>query len=334
MIKVVLIDDSFFIRKVLRQMLSADNEIEVVGEAANGEEGLERVVQLKPDVVCLDIIMPHGDGVSTMEAIIKNYPTPVILLSSLSSPLAEISRDAFKMGVIDVVQKPDSPEKIGQVRDELLGKIKAAARIDKNKLGLVYGTSIREDAVEARASFPRKVLAIGCSGSTSSSLIDLVKMLPGTLTAGVVVYQHLPAQLGDAFLERLQQAASLPCKFVEDGDFIMSGRILVSPPGKTVEVNKLQRSGVVQLIDETLQVKSGIDALFESIARAYRDGVIAIALSGLGTDGIEGLRAVKHKGGITLVHNEGEIPGPVTDEKLADYILPLSAMSREITYLT
>lgn len=332
MIKVLIVDDSSFIRKVIRKLLSSDKGIEVIDEAADGREALDKIHQLKPDVVCLDIIMPLPDGLWTLEKINKQCPTPVVIFSSISAKGSEIVSDAFRLGVVDVIQKPSTPEDIQQVKKELIEKIKIAALVDRNKL---LDLRKRITAIEPKKFPSYKVIAIGCSAGGPPALNELLRLLPGKLPAGILVAQHMPEDFIGAFGIHLQGITQFIVKVAENGDMVTFGRLLISPADTTLTVHRLKQGGVVRLDNTGGRPNPSVDAMFESVANTYGRNAIGIILSGMGSDGVNGLRAIKQCGGKTLVQDEKSsliwgMPKAAIEAGVADEVLPIHSMAQKI----
>ena len=329
MIKVLVIDDSFFARKMLRKMLFSDGEIEVVGEASTGEDGIDKLIKLNPDVVCLDIVMPHEDGALVLEKIFKNHPTPVVVVSSVSTPVSEISKNLLELGLMEVVQKPDSPENFVFIQQELVKKIKIAAKLKAGDISAAYHSTVSVHMAGAA----QKILVIGCPVSRPVQIEEFLGALPKSMTAGIAIRFFMYTQLMEHWLTRIKNSTMLSGKIAEEGDIIVQGRILFSPNDKALEIKELTNGGVVHLINADKLAKDYIDTMFESAANSFRGNTIAVVLSEMASDGIEGLKAVKQRGGKTFVEASSYIPGKITDGQLADAILPLSGIAEEVSKL-
>ncbi len=303
MIKVLLVDDSSFMRRVVKELLAEAGDLIVCGEAVDGKEALIKVQELKPDVVCLDMVMPTQDGLTTLRKIKELCPTPVVVFSTDFSPNAEIAGEMFRYGVIDAVQKPGSAEKIGQIKQELIEKLRIAGRIDKNKLISIYSRQ-EKDLVRERVYTAHSVIAIGSSAGGPPALESLLSCLPYNLPAGIIVAQHIPEIFLESFRYHLQKVISFPVKIAEDGDMVSFGRILISPVKKTLALSRLNTGGVVNLVESASKPKPSINVMFESVADVYRSRTIGIILSGMGEDGIKGLQAIKKLGGKVFSQNE------------------------------
>jgi len=328
MIRVLVIDDSFFVRKVLEKVLFTDGEIEVVGEASNGAEGFEKIKELEPDVVCLDIVMPHQDGVFVLEKIFNFHPVPVAVVSSVSTPVSEITMNLLELGMIEVVQKPDSPEKFPVLAQELIRKIKSVAKLKKDDLSAAYLAAIKAPTTDPA----EKILLIGCP-SSPVRLEEFLAGMPKLMTAGIVIRLFMNQQLVDHWINRVKRSTMLSGKVAEDGDMIIPGRMLFAPHDKAIEIKELARGGVVRLVNADKMEKGFIDTMFGSAARAFRKNTVAVILSEMTRDGVQGLRAVKKTGGRSFVEDIPGLPKEILDEHLAGAVLPLEAISGEVSKL-
>lgn len=343
MIKVLIVDDSPFIQKVLRQMLSFDPEIEVIGEASNGREAITKIIELKPDVVCLDIMMPQPDGLATIERINRLCPTPIIVFSAISAMSSEITAEALRLGVIDVVQKPQQHESIRVIRGELLNKLKSAARVDTVKLKEFYSSLNTARKIEDRvpqAVISTRVVAIGSSAGGPPALYKLVSSFPSDLNAGVLVGQHLPPHFVAGMAAHMKKFVPFPVKVADDGDIVALGRILISPADTTMCVSKIKHGGVVHLsnIECEMKTRPCINGMFKSVAECYGRNAIGIVLSGMGNDGTEGLRAIKAAGGITFAQDEATslvygMPQAAAKAGVVDYIMSVEEIAKEVSAL-
>ncbi|MBN1823407.1 MAG: chemotaxis protein CheB [Endomicrobiales bacterium] len=323
MIRLLIVDDSFFDRQIIKRIVSEDPEIQVVGEAKNGREALEKIKELDPDVICLDLIMPKEDGVLALEQIVTEKPTPVVIFSAISSPLSEISKRLSALGVVNIVQKPNQPEKFSLISTELIRNVKDAAKGDAIQKALKNtddsGYPVAVD----------KVLVLVCPMARPVELEEYLSYAPESLPAGIIVHQFLYVQLVDVWLERLRQAARMPIRIAEEGDMITQSRILVSPNGMAMEIIHLKDRGVIQLIDYEKFSKPCIDTLLFSVSRIYKSGVTVNVFSGLGPDGMAGIRYVRKNGGKVFINKDQSIIKRITEEKLADKLLTVKELASE-----
>lgn len=317
-------------------MLSVDPEIEVIGEALNGREALLKIQELKPDVVCLDIMMPGADGISTIDRINRMCPTPIVVFSSISAVSSEITSEAFRLGVIDVVQKPQQKDDLKHIRNELILKLKSASFADPKKLQAYAGSMSAMKMLDETPRFiiSTRVLAIGSSAGGPPALYKLLANLPQTLDAGVIIGQHLPATFVAGMAEHIKKFAPFQVKVGEDGDMVSLRRILISPASTTMVVSKLKNGGVAHLMDVEceMRTKPCIDGMFRSVAECYGRNAIGVVLSGMGNDGTEGLRAIKEAGGVTFAQDEKTslvygMPQSAAKAGVVDFVMPVEEIA-------
>lgn len=313
MIKILIVDDSTFIRKLLRQMLVSDPEIEVVGESGDGREAVDRVHRLKPDVVTMDIIMPGVDGVWALEEIMKQQPTPVVIVSSVGVRSSDIMSVAFSLGVVDVVLKPDEPQNLGAVQKELIAKVKAAAKVSKPELILQHTSTLRaaaESAPVAAAGKPsarlnaHQAVAIISSAGGPVSLYQVLSNFSKDFHGGVIIAQHMPQQFVLPFVKHLSSTTDMEVKLAEKGDILYSRRVLFSPTSATLNLTRTKKGAVVDLSDLKKRLQPDFDSVVISCAQVFKSAMTLITLSGLGNDGVKGAEEVKRYGGKVIVENE------------------------------
>lgn len=337
-IHVLVVDDSSFIRKTVCEMLSADPEIEIVDTGADGKEALEKTVNLKPDVVILDVIMPMPDGLWALQEIMRQCPTPVILYSMLTEPESEVTIEAFKLGAIDVLPKPTSPVALLLTKNKLIEKVKIAAQVDRQKLGTLFQAQIREPYYLIPPVFAtRKVVTIGASAGGPAALLSLMAKIPKDIPTGILIAQHMPAFFVKFFSEHLSRVGPLPVKVAEEGDFIMAKRVLISPGDASIKIEKIKKGGVVVLdsAESEHRVLPSIDLMMESAAKVYGPQTTGILLSGMGKDGVKGLKAIKEVGGKTIVQDETTsivygMAKEAINAGVVDKVLPLDKITDEM----
>jgi len=334
MIKVLIVDDSAFMRKLIRKVVEGEKDMQVAGEAENGVRAIEQARVCAPDVITLDIIMPGKDGLWALEEINKKYPSPVIIFSSISTPMAETTAEAFRMGVIDVVQKPAGLETINSVRNELIEKIRLAAMVDRSKLtaftGLGYGGGT---VIDEGTRLARKIIAIGSSAGGPPALYGFLSNLPPMLDAGIVVGQHIPVAFVEGFALHIKKIVPFFVKVAADGDIVNTGRILISPPDNTITVVPLKHGGMVRLEKTVGRYKPSIDAIFESVSKVYGHHSVGVILSGMASDGMIGLGAIHKAGGRTFAQDEATsivfgMPKAAADAGVVDVVGNVETLAR------
>lgn len=314
-IRVLVIDDSAYNRRTIIKILSAISGVEVLDYACDGEEGLRKVFDLKPDLITLDLEMPKIDGFSFLRILMANCPTPTIVVSSKSG-----DQDVFKaleLGAVEFVAKPSSrvsPELLA-IENDLAAKVSAIARTDMKKVLQRTGLEGQGRSVgkkEFSPAFPKEglggvqVVVIGSSTGGPPALQTIFGTLPQSLPVAFAIAQHMPPGFTKAFAERLDRISSLEIKEAANGDRLVPGRVLIAPGGKNL-VLKRRGEEVVALVEDPESGQRNIpsaDVLFRSAAEVFGQGALAVVLTGMGNDGARGVEAVKISGGQTLAESE------------------------------
>ena len=306
-IKVLVVDDSAVVRKVFKEELSRDKEIEVIGTAPDPYIARDKIVKLKPDVVTLDIEMPRMDGLTFLKKLMRHYPLPVIIVSSLTKKGGKLAMDALSLGAIEVISKPSSAYSVGEMSVQLIDKIKAVAGINVQRR---KKTELDEDILakpmpKALAKTTNKIIAIGAStGGTEALKVVLTGMPPNA--PGLAVVQHMPAHFTTSFAQRLNELSAITVKEAADGDSLVNGVALIAPGNYHM---LLKRSGARYYV----QVKTGplvhhqrpaVDVLFHSVATYAGGNAVGVILTGMGSDGALGLLKMKEAGARTVAQDE------------------------------
>jgi len=343
LIRVLVIDDSAYNRRVLSEIIDQSGFAKVIGIARDGEEGLKKVFDLKPDLITLDLEMPHMDGFTFLRILMKSMPTPVVVVSSLAE-----DRNVFKaleLGALDFVAKPDS--KICTVEEfqrDLRQKLAMTSQIRMRNIQ----RRISQQAVAQMGVMPmvkpaeaavRKVdlIAIGASTGGPSAIQSIISRFPEDLGAGIAISQHMPPGFTRAFAERLDRISKLKVKEAEPDDVVEKGLVLVSPGGKNLILAK-QGSKVIAKIEERTETDRyvpSVDKLFKSAAGIYGPRMLAVVLTGMGSDGKEGILAVKSAGGFVIAESEKTsivfgMPREAIETNLVDRVANLEQISGEI----
>jgi two-component system, chemotaxis family, protein-glutamate methylesterase/glutaminase len=307
-VRVLVVDDSALMRKMIPQMLEADPLIEVVGTAMDGNFCLKKIEELHPNVVTLDLQMPGMNGIDTLKEIMRHHPLPVIVVSSHSTEGASVTLKALGLGAFDFVAKPQDPS--GHMADttrELIAKIKAAAVCKMLRPGLP-GTPEPMAKISAAksASAPTKTVAIGISTGGPQALEFLLAQLPPDFAGAILIVQHMPEGFTDMFARRLNELSSLRVKEAQSGDILQAGRVLVSPGSRHMRVKRLPMGDVVVLGDDAPinGHRPSVDVLFNSVAAEFGPLGVGVLMTGMGEDGALGLGAMKKAGGMTIAQNE------------------------------
>jgi two-component system, chemotaxis family, protein-glutamate methylesterase/glutaminase len=306
-IRVLVVDDSALMRKLIPQTLAADSSIEVVGTAMDGMFCLKKIEELKPNVVTLDLQMPGLNGIDTLKEIMRRHPVPVIVFSSHSTEGASVTMKALGLGAFDFVPKPKDPSThMAETAKELIAKVKAAAEC-KLKPRVMPGITPRpEKVVRPGATAPNKIFAIGISTGGPQALEFLLSQLPADFPGTIVVVQHMPEGFTDMFARRLDEVCALRVKEAQSGDLLEAGRVLICPGSRHMKVKRLPLGDIAVLGDEPRVNghRPSVDVLMRSVAEEFKAQAVGVLMTGMGDDGAEGLGAVKNAGGMTIAQSE------------------------------
>lgn len=311
MIRVLIVDDSATARTVISDALSKDPEIEIVGTAPDAYVARDKIVQLKPDVICLDVEMPRMDGISFLKKLMKHFPIPVLMVSSLTQKGAQVTLDALEAGAIDYVAKPHSYiyDGIADIEKELITKVKMVASSNlsariKQKEARKEG-AIAVKPVYSLAETTNKIIAIGASTGGTVALADLLKTFPKNMP-GTVIVQHMPVGFTKSFADRLNEICDIDVKEAEDGDIISKGRVLIAPGDVHMVVRREGGNYKVKLGtgDKVSGHRPSVDVLFNSVAKQAGSNAIGVILTGMGSDGAKGMLAMKNSGAINIAQDE------------------------------
>jgi len=348
-IKVLVVDDSVVIRRLLTAVLDAEPGIEVVGYSTNGQLALLKIEQLEPDVVSLDVMMPVMDGIECMREIRKRWKDlPVIMFSSLTEEGAAVTMEALEAGANDFVTKPWQTEgfadSVNQVSDALIQRIRA---LHRPKGGAASADPIPDPAAvraplptQARAHAPGRsieAIVIGASTGGPNALNELFLSLPADLGVPILITQHMPPMFTKLLAERLNKRSDLQVREASDGDIVLPGQVLIAPGDFHMRVKRSGTSIVVAL-DQSEPVHScrpAVDPMFASAREVWGAGTMAIVMTGMGQDGAEEAAKIAKDGGQVLVQDEATsvvwgMPGTVAQSGAADAILPLDQLASEI----
>jgi len=305
-VRVLVVDDSALMRKLIPQMLAADESIEVVGTAMDGTFCLKKIEELKPNVVTLDLEMPGMNGIDTLKEIMRRQPVPVIVFSSHSTEGASVTMKALGLGAFDFVTKPkDASAHMAETAKELIAKVKAAAEC-KLKPRIPAGIPPKPQKVTVAAGAPTKIVAIGVSTGGPQALEYLLSALPGDFPGSIVVVQHMPDGFTDMFARRLDELSALRVKEAQSGDMLQPGRVLICPGSRHMKVKRLPLGDIIVLSDDARVNghRPSVDVLMHSVAEEFRSNAVGVLMTGMGDDGAEGLGAVKKEGGMTIAQSE------------------------------
>lgn len=321
-VRVLVVDDSALMRKLIPQMLAADEQIDVVGTAMDGSFCLKKIEELNPNVVTLDLEMPGMNGIDTLKEIMRRHPVPVIVFSSHSTEGASVTMKALGLGAFDFLTKPkDAASHMAETARELIAKVKAAAEC-KLKPRVLPGTPPRpEKPPLSAAGAASKIVGIGVSTGGPQALEYLLSQLPGDFPGSIVIVQHMPDGFTDMFARRLDEICALRVKEAQSGDILQPGRVLICPGSRHLRVKRMPLSDIAVLTDEERVNghRPSADVLLRSLAEEFKTSAVGVLMTGMGDDGAEGLGAIKKSGGLTIAQSE---------ESCVVYGMPKAAIER------
>jgi two-component system, chemotaxis family, protein-glutamate methylesterase/glutaminase len=321
-VRVLVVDDSALMRKLIPQMIEREGSIQVVGTAMDGTFALEKIPELKPDVITLDLDMPRMDGMETLRKIMRTDPKPVIVVSAHSRDGASATFKALSFGALDFVTKPHDPTShMDQIALELITKIKAAAKSQLLKLPEPLAKP-RKAKVQARQGEPpAKVIGIGISTGGPQALHYVLSQLPSDFPGTILIVQHMPEGFTEMFARRLDETCGIEVKEAKSGDLLVPGRALVCPGNKHMKVKRMPLGDVVVLNDgdKVNGHRPSADVLLHSVGFEFADRAIGVLMTGMGEDGAEGLGTIKNNGGLTIAQ---------TEESCVVYGMPRAAVER------
>jgi two-component system chemotaxis response regulator CheB len=304
-VRVLIVDDSAIVRKILTQELSRHSGIEIVGTAPDPYIARDKIVALNPDVLTLDVEMPRMDGITFLRKLMKYKPMPVIVLSSLTPQGGQTAMEALDAGAVEVMCKPGGSFSVGDVCTVLVEKIKAASRARIDRTPTVSHSGGGAPQRLSMAETTNKIFAIGASTGGVQALTCVLSMLPAN-APGTVIVQHMPAHFTTSFAQRLNNECAVSVKEAEDGDHVVPGRVLIAPGGLHM---LLQRSGAnyyVVLRDgpSVCHQRPSVEVLFNSVAKFAGANAIGAILTGMGDDGATGLLSMRQAGAHTIAQDE------------------------------
>jgi two-component system, chemotaxis family, protein-glutamate methylesterase/glutaminase len=338
-VRVLVVDDSAYVRKVIKQMLSRSPFVEVVGAARDGEEALELVESLQPDVVTLDLIMPRMDGVAFLRAQMARRPLPVIVVS-ITSNSGELMLQALEAGAIDMVQKPTAlaNEKVFEISDELVAKVKAAAGARLPSLPLRATCDQPSQAPPRSDKGAVDVVVLGISTGGPQALKFLLPQLPADLPAPLVMVLHMPLGYTELYARSLNEVSLLEVREAREGELLCPGVALLAPAGQHLSFRRGGDGRVSMHLDLRpldMPHRPAVDVLFRSAAEVFGSRVLGVVLSGMGSDGTKGAAWIKAQGGRILTEAEETcvvygMPRSVVEAGLSDRSVRLTAMKQAI----
>jgi two-component system chemotaxis response regulator CheB len=304
-IKVLIVDDSAMVRKVFTEQLAKDSDIEVVGTAPDPYIGRDKIVYLQPDVLILDIEMPRMDGLTFLEKLMKYYPMPVIIVSSLAKEGCEVALKALELGAVEVMAKPGASYTVQDMSEQLIEKIKAVAQVKKFKrVPLEVSVTVKSTAPTFLRTTDR-IVAIGASTGGTEAIKDVLINLPADIPP-ILIVQHMPEHFTKSYAERLDKLCKFQVKEAEDQELAAPGKALIAPGNKHMVLKRSGARYYVEVKDGPLvfHQRPSVEVLFSSVAKYAGPNAVGIILTGMGRDGANGLLEMKNAGAFTIAQDE------------------------------
>ena len=335
MIKVLVVDDSSLMRRMISEMLNSASNIKVIGTARDGLDAVEKTEKLCPDVVTMDVEMPKMDGLTALGYIMAKNPLPVVMLTAMDKIESDLAVKSFDYGAVDFVSKPGKTISlnIDEVKHELISKVKAASSVNVKKMRFAHKRKKFIRSMFIPPVTDKKILVIGASTGGPHALSEIIPKLHRNFPLPVLIVQHMPKGFTKSFSEHLSWQGSISLKEAENNDTVRPGQAFIAPADYHMLINhgkiKLNRKPKVN------SIRPSIDVTMKSAAENYGDKVIGVLLSGMGKDGAEGMKAIKRKGGVTIAQDELSsvvfgMPKVAIDMGVVDTIAPLSNVVEEI----
>jgi len=336
-IRVLVVDDSALMRKLIPAILARESAIEVVGTAMDGAFALKKIEELQPDVVTLDLDMPRMDGMETLRLIMRRAPLPVILFSTHSKEGGYATLKALALGAVDFLAKPKDAAAghLEQIADQLIAKIKVAKRAVGRKLPAAVLEEKPAPKKGTRAALPpRRIIAIGISTGGPNALQFVLSQIPAEFQSTIIVVQHMPEGFTEMFAKRLDECCALEVQEARSGDLLLAGRVLICPGNRHIMVRRMPRGDMAVLSDgpPVNGHRPSADVLFHSVSQEFGLTAVGVLMTGMGDDGAEGLGAIKAAGGMTVAQSEDTcvvsgMPRAAISKGYANKIIPLDGVA-------
>jgi two-component system chemotaxis response regulator CheB len=339
MIRVLIVDDSAVVRKILTEELSRYDDIEIIGTAANPYVARDKIVKLKPHVITLDMEMPKMDGLSFLARLMKHYPLPVVVLSSLTPKNSETAMKALDLGAVEVLCKPGSAFSTRNVSRELVQALRAAASANVSKISAPAVPSTGSGSAGGAGLLQRtthKVLAIGASTGGTKAIETVLRQLPAGCP-GTVIVQHMPETFTRTFAERLNSLCQMEVREARDGDHVVPGLALIAPGNRHMLLHRSGGNYLVKIKDgpRVHYQRPSVDVLFQSVAKFAGANAVGVILTGMGADGAKGMLGMREAGAYNLAQDRDScvvfgMPREAIELGAADEVLPLSQIPKAV----
>ncbi|MBF0197833.1 MAG: chemotaxis response regulator protein-glutamate methylesterase [Planctomycetes bacterium] len=343
MIRVMIVDDSAVVREVFSKELSkAGTGIEIIATASDPFVARDKIVNLQPDVLILDIEMPRMDGISFLKRIMTHLPMPVIMVSSLTPKGSDLAMEAYDIGAVDVMCKPNASYDVGDMTSELVEKIHAVSKV---KIVKRIKRSIEKKTVSPKVEMSlskttHKIIAIGSSTGGTEALKEIFEVLPAN-SPGIVIVQHMPEHFTKSFADRLNSISEVDVFEAKNGQEVTPHTALIAPGGMHM---RLKRSGAryyVEVLDGPLvsRHRPSVDVLFRSVAKYAGKNAVGVMLTGMGNDGAAGMKTMKDAGAVNIAQDEDScvvygMPKEAVTAGAVDYVIPLESIAAKALYLS
>ncbi|HLK19419.1 MAG TPA: chemotaxis response regulator protein-glutamate methylesterase [Bryobacteraceae bacterium] len=339
-IKVLIVDDSAIVRKLLTEALASEADIEVAGTAPDPYVARDKILSLRPDVLTLDIEMPRMDGITFLKKLMRFHPMPVIVISSLGQASSKIALEALQHGAVDVLAKPGGPYSVGELKHDLPHKVRAAAHARLRQVAAEPLVSLKQSVLPAAyAGNPSTIIALGASTGGTEAIREVLMGFPAACP-GVVVVQHIPPVFSTAFASRLNDLCRIQVKEATDGDRLTPGLALIAPGNFHMTLAKLgsEYRVAVKHGPRVCYQRPAVDVLFESVAACAGRDAIGALMTGMGADGADGLLKMKRAGAKTIAQDEAScivfgMPREAIRLGAVDHVVPLKRIANEILAL-
>ncbi len=341
-VRVLIVDDSAFMRRAIGSLLEGENDIKVAGFAKDGEDAIRQIKDFKPDIVTMDIEMPKMDGLTALKIIMEKFPLPVIMVSSLTEEGAKATLDALDLGAVDYIPKNLSNVSLNiiKIKGDLLSKIRAVTAKRYVFHPPSEDIAISSTKLLTNGSWNKRIniVAIGSSTGGPKALQDVIPKIPSNFPVPIILVQHMPKAFTGPFAERLSQISHIKVIEASGSEIIKPGTAYLSPGDKHLTVKKTGGGGTkIYLSNEPADLinKPSVSVMMESVANEYPGSALGVILTGMGSDGLSGMKSIKKSGGKTIAQDEATcvvygMPKAVVDAGLADVVLPIYKIGNEI----